>query len=71
MKTHPNNKMPFNPEEYLKSKFEILNRKINKHEMQQSQEQNGEHDFEKLMLQQRKGLGSLKASLDDVENGVR
>lgn len=63
--------MSLNPEEYLKTKFDKLNSKINKHEMLQSQDSNNSMDLEELMIQQRKGLGSIKASLDDIENGVR
>lgn len=62
--------MSLNPEKYLKLKFEKLNSKINKHEMLQSQESNNSMDLEELMIQQRKGLGSIKSSLDDIENGV-
>ncbi|KAM7356659.1 dynein axonemal intermediate chain 4 [Cochliomyia hominivorax] len=36
-----------------------------------SQESNNSINLEELMIQQRKGLGSIKASLDDVENGIK
>lgn len=62
--------MSLNPEEYLKVKFEKLNAKINKHEVLQSQESSNSEELEELMIQQRKGLGSIKATLDDIENGV-
>ncbi|XP_046808521.1 dynein axonemal intermediate chain 4-like [Lucilia cuprina] len=39
--------------------------------MQQSQESYNSEDLEELMIQQRKGLGSIKASLDDIENGIK
>ncbi|XP_037821979.1 dynein intermediate chain 4, axonemal [Lucilia sericata] len=39
--------------------------------MQQSQESYNSEDLEDLMIQQRKGLGSIKASLDDIENGIK
>lgn len=62
--------MSFNPEEYLKFKFDKLNAKINKHEMLQSQESTNCEDIDEIMRQQRKGLGSINATLDDIENGV-
>lgn len=63
--------MPLKAEDFLKEKFEKLNTKINKHEMLQSQEASVETlDLTGLVQLQKKGLGSIKVSLDDVENGV-
>ncbi|XP_061400429.1 dynein axonemal intermediate chain 4 [Musca vetustissima] len=63
--------MSLNPEEYLKEKFEKLNLKINRHETLQSQESTKSEDSEEVMMPPQKGLGSIRTTLDDIENGIR
>ncbi|XP_073838441.1 dynein axonemal intermediate chain 4 [Musca autumnalis] len=63
--------MSLNPEEYLKEKFEKLNLKINRHETLQSQESTKSEDSEDVMMSSHTGLGSIRATLDDIENGIR
>lgn len=62
--------MSLNPEEYLKEKFEKLNIKINKHETIQSQESVKSEEQDDVVVLHQSGLGSIRTTLDDIENGV-
>ncbi|XP_013114463.2 dynein axonemal intermediate chain 4 [Stomoxys calcitrans] len=63
--------MSLNPEDYLKDKFEKLNIKINKHETLESQESVKTEELDNLVVPTQKGLGSIRTTLDDIENGVK